>query len=151
MLNIKKKNIAFFGSIFLTIIMLSPYALFSSDRNVKQDIKKITFRHLTSTDGLSNTFIHCITQDRQGLLLISTGRGISLFNPETDVFANYIVNDGRQGNEFTRGETYKSSKSELFFSSINGLTAFYPKNILKNLHVPPVSIHTVKNNIYRRG
>ena len=71
---------------------------------------------------------------------ISTSKGLSRFNPRTGAVRNYDVSDGLQGNDFVWGSAFKSQDGELFFGGTNGLTAFYPSQIVDNPHIPPVVI-----------
>ena len=44
-----------------------------------------------------------ILEDRVGRLWLSTKKGISRFDPQTETFRNYDVSDGLQSNEFSDG------------------------------------------------
>ncbi len=97
-----------------------------------------TFVHYTEEDGLPNDMIYGILEDDDGKLWLSTNRGLSRFDPESDHFKNYDVRDGLQSNEFNSGAYHKSRNGEMFFGGINGITAFFPKEIRGHSYVPPV-------------
>jgi len=86
----------------------------------------------STTDGLSNNTICAIETDEENNIWVSTLFGISKLIPDKDVFTVYSVSDGLQGNEFTRGARCKSPDGKIFFGGVNGITAFYPKDIHKS-------------------
>ncbi len=108
------------------------------------DRKKDSFIHYTDKDGLANNVVYGILDDREGNLWMSTNKGISKFNPKTKVFKNYNREDGLQGNEFNTGSYCKGKDGMLYFGGTNGLTAFYPKNVKDNPHIPSVIITSFK-------
>ncbi|UCE05776.1 MAG: SpoIIE family protein phosphatase [bacterium] len=104
---------------------------------------KVEFTYFTKNVGLPNNIVYGILSDDQGNLWLSTNKGLSKFNPQTETFINYDVNDGLQSNEFNTGAYYKSSSGEMFFGGINGFNAFYPDRI-DNPYIPPVVITKFK-------
>jgi diguanylate cyclase (GGDEF)-like protein len=110
----------------------------------KFDKKKGIFKHYTKKDGLSNNTVYGILFDKSGNLWLSTNKGISRFNPETETFRNYDVEDGLQGNEFNSASYYKNRKGEMFFGGVNGLNIFYPEDIKDNPHIPPIVVNTFR-------
>jgi len=91
-------------------------------------------------DGLPNNKIYGILEDEHGNLWLSHNKGISRFNPRTETFRNYNVEDGLQSNEFNGGSYYKNQSGEMFFGGINGFNSFHPDKIRENSYVPPVVI-----------
>lgn len=104
------------------------------------DLIKGTFSHFWKKDGLPNNVIYGILEDRKGHLWLSTNKGISRFNPDTDEFRNFDVSDGVQSNEFNTGSYFKSKKGEMFFGGINGFNTFFPEDIRDNPCVPIIVI-----------
>lgn len=102
------------------------------------------FKHYTEASGLPNDVVYGILVDNRGRLWLSTNKGIAKFDPRTEVFRTYDVNDGLQGNEFNQGAYFKSARGELFFGGINGVNAFFPDSIKDNLYVPPVYVTSFK-------
>ena len=92
-------------------------------------------------DGLPSDFVTGILEDDRGNLWLSTTNGLSKFNPQTETFRNYDVEDGLQSNEFEELSAYcKSKTGELIFGGVNGFNIFYPDSIKDNTHIPPVYI-----------
>lgn len=91
-------------------------------------------------NGLPNDAIYSILEDTQGNIWLSTDKGLSRFNLETKTFKNFDIGDGLQGNEFNIGAYFKSDSGELFFGGLNGVSAFFPKEIKDDPFIPPVMI-----------
>ncbi|MDR1273624.1 MAG: response regulator [Odoribacteraceae bacterium] len=84
-------------------------------------------RVLTTSDGLANNTVFGILEDEQGLLWISTARGLSCYNPASSLFANYVKDDGLINNQFYWNAAYKSpANKRLYFGGVNGLTSLDP-------------------------
>lgn len=92
----------------------------------------------TSDDGLPDNVILGILPDNSGNLWLSTNKGISRFDSESEKFKNYDINDGLQEKEFNQGAYFKSQIGEMFFGGVNGFNSFYPNEIEDNNFVPPV-------------
>lgn len=101
-----------------------------------------TFEHFTEADGLPNDTIYGIEADANGQLWMSTNRGLSRFDPVSGDFQNYDMSDGLQDNEFNVGAHFTSQSGEMFFGGVRGFNAFFPEEIQRNPHVPPVVITT---------
>jgi PAS domain S-box-containing protein len=115
--------------------------VFPSDaRMLFSNSDSVTFIHYTEAHGLPNNFIYGILEDDDGNLWLSTNKGISRFNPETETFRNFDLSDGLQSNEFNRNAYYKSRQGELFFGGIKGLNHFFPGQLKDNSYIPPVVI-----------
>lgn len=105
----------------------------------KFDTKKKQFlEHYTEKNGLPNDIIYVILEDEEGNLWGSTNHGIFKFNPKTKTFTNFDKQDGLQDNEFNTFSYFKSKEGELFFGGIDGVNAFFSKNMKKNEFVPPL-------------
>ena len=90
-------------------------------------------------DGLPSNAVQGILEDQRGELWISTDNGLARFSPATGAVRKYYESDGLAGNEFNSwGVPFQDSRGEMFFTGVNGVTAFYPERIADNLYVPPV-------------
>jgi len=120
-----------------------------SDNNsglMQFDIQKgVVKSYLSSDDGLPSNQVYGILEDADSKLWISTGQGLSVFNPENEVFLKtYNTADGIQGKRFYYGSYCKSRSGELLFGGQNGLTRFYPDQLKENQNKPPVVITDFK-------
>jgi signal transduction histidine kinase/ligand-binding sensor domain-containing protein len=93
-------------------------------------------RSYTEPDGMPNNFVYGILEDKAHNLWISTNKGLSRFNPQTETFRNFSVSDGLQSNEFNTGAYYKNSEGEFFFGGVNGFNYFFPEEIADNPFAP---------------
>lgn len=93
------------------------------------DKRSESIRKFTMAEGLPNNVVCGICEDSQHNMWISTYRGISKYDAARDVFVNYYVGDGLQGNEFTHGAFYKDYRGKCYFGGLNGITAFQPEAI----------------------
>ena len=106
------------------------------------------FTHYTTKDGLPNNTVYDLLEDDKGNIWISTGKGVSRFNPKTEEFKNYsILENLHQDDEFHGTTAYKSKSGEMFFGGINGFITFSPdsiNSIKDNPFIPPVVITKFK-------
>lgn len=99
----------------------------------------------TEKNGLPNNVICGICKDQDSNLWISTYQGISKFKINENRFINYFAADGLQGNEFSRGAAFESKDGRIFFGGINGVTSFYPENIIEEKK----ELNILLTNFYR--
>lgn len=88
--------------------------------------------------GLASLVVYGILEDAQGNLWLSTSKGVSKFNPRSQLFVNYDAGDGLGNVVFNEGAYYQSRSGEMFFGGINGLVRFDPAMIKDNPHAPAV-------------
>lgn len=110
------------------------------------DLSTGKFKHYITDDGLPNNIVYAILEDEDQNLWLSTDKGISRFNPETEKFQNFDKSDGLQDDHFFWGSSFKSKSGELFFGGINGVSSFIPKELNFNNRIPPIYITDVKVN-----
>ena len=92
------------------------------------------FKVFQVEDGLPDNSIKSICEDRHGNLWLGTNKGLSKFidgikNPANPVFKNYTLEDGLQGNEFSRNSSYLSPNGLMYFGGVNGFNVFNPDSI----------------------
>ncbi len=104
----------------------------------KQDKPSVQFKYYTDVDGLAGNTIYGILEDNEGNLWISTNNGLSRFNTKDEIFNNFDVDDGLQGNQFYWHAYMKSTSGEMYFGGINGLNVFHPDSIKYNQGFPKI-------------
>lgn len=97
-------------------------------------------------DGLENTHIRALTEDRAGNIWMSTNRGISCLNPDNGLIRNYDHHDDLPIGSFNSGCVTTDNEGNCYFGSINGLCYFNPENVLKERQAPPVFITHLKTS-----
>ncbi len=98
------------------------------------------FAHYREEDGLANNTVLGILEDEAGNLWLSTHGGLSRFDPTSDTFHTFDVDDGLQGNVFSPGSCFRGRHGEMFFGGISGLNSFFPKDLATDPHPPEVVI-----------
>jgi ligand-binding sensor domain-containing protein/serine phosphatase RsbU (regulator of sigma subunit) len=104
----------------------------------RYDPRTNVFTRFTQNEGLSADVIYAIIPDDAGNLWLSTNQGISKFNPQTSVFVNLDSTDGLNRVNYREGSAYKGQDGAIYFGGLNGLTRFYPDQLVTNTFVPPV-------------
>lgn len=101
------------------------------------------FKRYSVESGLLSSTINGVTEDDEGYIWISTVKGVSRLNPETDEFSHYNLSDEIHNNELNHGAILKSHNGRLFFGGLNGVSSFIPSQVQKNNHVPNVVLTQV--------
>ena len=109
----------------------------------KLNLKTNEAQSWTELDGLSNNVVYGLLEDDQKCLWMSTNKGLSRFNMETEDFTTFSVKDGLQSNEFNLNSFMKSSDGNLYFGGINGYNIFSPSEININPNAPKVIVSSV--------
>lgn len=74
---------------------------------------EVSFKSYTKKDGLPNNTIQSIIEDKQKNLWVGTNQGLCKFDPVTEVFSQYTLNDGIQSNEFSEHAIFRKSDGEI--------------------------------------
>ncbi|MEO1259067.1 MAG: ATP-binding protein [Bacteroidota bacterium] len=95
----------------------------------------------TRADGLPNNTIYAVYPDDHGNLWLPTDYGICAFNPITERVKSYTTKDGLSYNEFNRISHCADEEGNIYFGSLNGITAFHPDDFVADssiAHAPLV-------------
>src|SRR5688500_4178534 len=111
-------------------------ALFNKYKN-----QFITF---SEKDGLQNSTVYKLVEDKRGLIWLSTNKGISSIDVTTKKINNYNHHNGVQNNNFVQGDGTLLSNGELFFGGLEGFNYFNPEYLKKTNTVPIVLITDLK-------
>jgi serine/threonine protein kinase len=103
-----------------------------------------TFHHITEANGLANNTINGILEDKNGVLWLSTNRGITSYNQKNKAIKNFDTKDGLMCREFNGRACFQTPQGEMFFGGNNGFTSFYGEEVEENIYIPPVVITSVK-------
>ncbi|MET0022880.1 MAG: ATP-binding protein [Sedimenticola sp.] len=110
----------------------------------KFDPKTGSVTRYTVANGLKSDHVQGILEDDSGYLWLATTLGITQFDPQKETFNHYGVYHGLQGLQFIQSSSAKGLDGQLFMGGVNGFNAFYPEQITKNTHVPPVVLTDFK-------
>jgi signal transduction histidine kinase len=92
----------------------------------------------TVADGLAHNTVASIEIDITGNLWVATFGGLSKFNPDSETFQNFYVEDGLPHNEFNRLGKLKTSEGKLLFGTQNGVVYFDPSEVMKQEPLYPL-------------
>jgi signal transduction histidine kinase/ligand-binding sensor domain-containing protein/DNA-binding response OmpR family regulator len=106
---------------------------------------KVVSRYSTD-EGLCNNSVLGILEDDNGDLWLSTGNGLSRFNPMTRRFRNYYQADGLQSNQFVFGSAVKLHSGEFAFGGIKGFNVFDPLAIRETNLMPGIKLTDILVN-----
>ena len=91
-------------------------------------------------EGLENTQVRAVCEDRDGNIWVSTNAGISRLNESRKVFYNYDYRDGIPLGDFMDGASLLDSDGTLYFGSQNGTCNFDPSSLFAAQIIAPVTI-----------
>lgn len=111
---------------------------FGTGRSIEQ------VEQFTIADGLSNNNLYAIYEDEVEQLWISSDYGIIQFDKSTNQSKAYLPVDGVSYPEFNRVSHYQATDGRIYFGSINGVTAFYPKEVTKRDEVYNVPLEITR-------
>ncbi len=98
--------------------------------------------------GVPSNILCRIEEDDNNNLWISTFNGLFSFNTKTQMIYSFRTADGIINNEFNRASSFKGPDGRMYFGTINGLTAFYPAEVLKNDIIDAVPFQVTMINKY---
>lgn len=91
-------------------------------------------------EGLTNTYIRAITEDKDGNIWFSSNAGISCHMTGSSQFQHYDHLGKTQMKSFSNAVISDSETEMVYFGSINGTYFFEPRTVLHSRDVPPVII-----------
>lgn len=104
------------------------YWLATSDGLLYWDINKGQVKRYTTADGLPSNAVLAVYSDEEGMLWLNTEEGIGQFNPASKSCRVFLESDGIAHNEGNRIAHGIAEDGTLYFGSLNGVTAFHPKD-----------------------
>ena len=98
------------------------------------------FTVFTEKNGLKDSYIRAITEDKEGNIWFSSNGGISKYDWHKNKFYNYDYSHGIPIGQFMDGSVIKAQNGRLYFGSQNGVCYFNPEKITDTYALPPVVI-----------
>jgi signal transduction histidine kinase/DNA-binding response OmpR family regulator/ligand-binding sensor domain-containing protein len=89
------------------------------------------YQQFTRENGLSHDVVYAVYGDDYNHLWMSSDMGIMRMNKSNNSFKNYLPKNGITHEEFNTASHYKAKDGTLYFGSLNGVTAFHPKDFLE--------------------
>ncbi|UZR97590.1 two-component regulator propeller domain-containing protein [Chondrinema litorale] len=110
---------------------------------VKFDPTKETIEIFDEKKGLSNNIVHSVKIAERNTIWLSSNKGISKFDIDTEEFINYNTNDGLPSLAFSDGSVLASKNGNLYFGCVEGLVFFNPHEKFKQEITTKVIIEEV--------
>ncbi len=101
-------------------------------------------KHYSIQNGLPTNDVRGIAEDKFDNIWISSNNGISKYNKKSKLFKNFTINEGIENVEFNKSVYFKNKNGKIFFGGVNGITAFYSKETVPNMHKPQIFITKFK-------
>lgn len=101
------------------------------------------FIHYNLENGLNSSTVNGVVEDENGFIWISTVKGVSRLNPDTNVLIHFDLADEIHQNELNQGAILRSKDGRLYFGGLDGISAFYPQQVKLNSYIPPVVLTQV--------
>ena len=76
--------------------------------------------------ALRDNQVFRILQDDNGLLWVSTSKGLVRLNQQNNQAKIYNTNNGLLSEQFNYNSAYKSNNGDLYFGTVKGLISFNP-------------------------
>ena len=110
------------------------------------DRKANKFQHFNIADGFPSDVLYRIEADEYNDLWISSDYGLVRFNKKTLAVNTYTTADGISHNEFNRTSSFKAKDGRLFFGGLDGVNAFYPKDLITDSVTSDVPLRVISFN-----
>jgi signal transduction histidine kinase/DNA-binding response OmpR family regulator/streptogramin lyase len=105
-----------------------------------------TCRRLTQAEGLPNNVIYSVIPDQQGNIWTGTNKGLARINRRSLHVQNYTTEDGILADEFNRYHFLHLPDDRILMGGLEGITAFYPRQIQPDPFRPRVEITGLQIN-----
>ena len=89
-------------------------------------VRDLTYKMLTTKDGLSNNNIRSIVADKRGNLWAGTDAGISRITPDGRYIRRYLLTNNALSNTFTKKCAVRLNNGRLAFGTANGMVLIDP-------------------------
>lgn len=98
------------------------------------------YEHYGDKEGLEDSHVRAVQEDKCGNIWLSTNGGLSCWNKEKKMFTNYNHHDGVPMGDFMDGSVCMTIDGTIYFGSQNGVCFFKPELLSGERKVTPVRI-----------
>ena len=98
------------------------------------------------SDGLSNSFLNGLEEDGLGRIWIGSEDGLNMFDPKSETFTRYYIEDGIGVGYFTKNAHYALPDGKLYFGGVGGVCCIDPNLNLPKLYCGVPSITGARVN-----
>ena len=93
------------------------------------NIKDLTFKTLTTDNGLPSNITCAITEDQDGMIWVSTTNGIVGLSDEDPKVVELINGSNLIGNQYSYGAVCSTSSGILYWGNTDGMISLVPSKI----------------------
>lgn len=102
------------------------------------------FTRYTVEDGFPSNTIYKILQDDEGLLWLTSSRGLIRWNTATDKKEIFTTANGLLSDQFNYNSGFKDSSGRLYFGCVKGLIRFDPSGFSESSFTAPLYITSLQ-------
>lgn len=96
------------------------------------------FVRYNMSNGFPSNIVYKMLEDNNGLLWITTNKGLVAFQPKTGIKHVYTTANGLLSNQFNYQSGYKDKGGTFYFGSIDGFITFNPASFKENTNISPL-------------
>ena len=104
---------------------------------IRLDSTRKSIKRFTTNEGLPTNNTYRILEDDFGNLWVSSIKGLICFNIRTEKFHVYTKSNGLITDQFNYNSAYKDKTGKMYFGTVKGMIAFYPKDLIVQKSAPP--------------
>jgi signal transduction histidine kinase/AraC-like DNA-binding protein len=102
------------------------------DGLIVYNTKNNNTRVFNESNGIANSTIYAIKEDRAGKVWVSTNKGLSQLDIVANIIYNFDESDGLQSGQFNEGAAiYNEKEMYMCFGGTEGWNIFYPEDVGK--------------------
>ncbi|RZA00878.1 MAG: response regulator [Sphingobacteriaceae bacterium] len=92
----------------------------------------------TVKNGLPSNYMRGVVEDHHHQIWVSSDKGVSAYDPQTNSFKNFTAEDGLQEEEFKPNAAFINTKGTIYFGGVNGYNIILPEKVSKTRYNVPV-------------
>lgn len=104
------------------------------------DALRKNVKRYTTNNGLPSNFTFKVVEDNDGMIWITSSKGLVKLDPHNDSTVLYTKANGVLYDQFNYNSGYKDAAGKLYFGCIKGMITFRPDSLTANHFIPPVYI-----------
>lgn len=104
------------------------------------DRENENFKNLAYSLGLANEVVYQMIEDDNGIMWMSTNRGLIRYDISNDKIRRLTTANGLLTNQFNYQSSFKDKNGILYFGSVEGFIAFNPNSLIFDTGLPKVTI-----------
>ena len=101
------------------------------------------FRSFTRRDGLLSRNVCSVTEDEEGMLWVSTIKGLLMMNPDNFRLTTVFEESQIAGNQYSYGAAYRAPDGTIYLGTTDGVFAFNPVSLRKRREKTQVYINSI--------